>query len=219
MFGRQKTSQESVFEIEERLQHELQGAREQLAQTTAQIVAAETAYKQAASDAVTDGDDSRALALRRDIEKLQVRRDGLDAKIAAVEPRYQEANKVAQAERVAQAEQARRGRLAALVSDGQAAVKEIEELFEPMMRAIDRLDDVRQRLATTAEFGSLVVITGTTLSGGFHEGLSEANKLADAVTRRGPDGLRGRLVAAGWRERTVLRPTVIEIVGLAAPPK
>jgi len=206
MFGRDKTRVEDVFETEERLHNELEAARRQLAETTAKIAELDSEYKASATAALDTGDDALALALRGQIDKLGVRKDGLDLRLTELTPKLAEASRVAQLERVAQAEKARRERLAALVAGGNRRVAEVQENFEPLMRALSGLDDVRERLGAL-EFNPV---------GGHPEGMAEAGKLQEAVSQR---SLRGQLIAAGWRERTAVRATYLEVIGLIAPPK
>jgi hypothetical protein len=215
MFGRTKT--EDTFETEARLSGELETARRQLTETAARIMTADAEYRRAAVDAITSGVDDGACKLRQALDKLGVRKDGLEQQIKDLEPKLAQATGAAQSERLRIAEAARRERLAALVAEGQAAVEEIQTLCEPFARAISRLDDIRTALATTPEFNASPTVVGNTITGGHAEGAAEAGRLTEMLPQAGPHSLRGRLLAAGWRERTLVRPTRIEIVGLAAP--
>jgi hypothetical protein len=200
MFGRTKT--EDVFEKEERLRDELEAARGQLAESVARITATDTEYRQAAAAALASGSDDGAIKLRQALDKLGVRRDGLDQRILDLEPQYQEANKLAQAERVAQAEQARRDRLGALVAEGRQAADCLRFAYEQFQLALSRFDDVRAALQAP-EFGT--------------EGLHEVEVLTSLVFQFGPDSLPGRLLANGWRQRSGLRPSYLEVTALQAP--
>ena len=49
--------------------------------------------------------------------------------------------------------------------------------------------------------------------------LAEVEELGNLMPHVGPGSLRGRLLAAGWKERTGVRPTFLEVTGLQAPPE
>jgi hypothetical protein len=203
MLGRTKTNGEDVFEIEEKLSHELQGAREQLVEVTTQITAAETEYRKAAVDAVTSGCDDAAIKLKRALEKLAVHKDGLQVRIADdLEPRFQEATKLAQAERLAQNERARQGKLADLIEEGKQAEEVLRFAYEQFMLALSRFDDLRAALGAQ-EFGL--------------DGLRAAGALAESVFLFGPQSLPGRLLSSGWTQRVGIRPAFIEVTALKAP--
>jgi predicted nucleic acid-binding Zn-ribbon protein len=205
MFGRTRT--EDLFEKEERLGDELRAAREQLAEIANQTGATQAEYRQAAAEAIASGNDDRAIKLRRDIEKLQVRHDGLEAKIAALEPEHQAATKAAQAERLKMAEAERARRFQELLGRGRAAAQRVVETHEEFMRAISMFDDTRTELLDPALQGL----------GGAHEAeaLCKLLQQPDGV----PTGLHGRLLSRGWTLRMAIRPTFLEIVGLIAPPR
>jgi chromosome segregation ATPase len=196
---------ENVFTEESRLQAELQAAQKQLAEIAAKIVATDADYRRAAVDAVNGGSDDGAIKLRRALEKLGVRKDGLDACILDLESKHQEVARLAQARRVELTENARRERLAAAVAEGQAAARGVVDGFEILMLAISRFDDARAALAAP-DFAPL-------------NGLAEVEKLGNLMPHVGPGSLRGRLLAAGWKERTGVRPTFLEVTGLQAPPE
>jgi chromosome segregation ATPase len=203
MFGRTKSNGEDVFETEERLRGELDAARRALAQTTARLAELDGAYRAAASDALASGDDTRALGLRREIEKLQIRRDGLDAKIAGLEPQYKSASEAAQTERVALNEKARQDRLAATVAEGRQAEDTLRFAYEQLQLALSRFDDVRVALGAP-EFAI--------------DGQRAANELAERVFPLLPsDRLEGRLLSNGWAQRTGVRPSSLQVTALKAP--
>jgi hypothetical protein len=205
MLGREKSTVEDVFETEDRLCGELEAARRQLAETTTKLAELDGAYKAAASDALTSGNDGAALQLRRDIEKANVKKDGLDLRILDLEPRYQEATKLAQTERLAQIERERRERLATLVEKGKETGEKFLAQCEIFMRSLSDFDDVREQLAAP-EHGV--------------DGLHELEVLGNAVFQFGPGNLQGMLLAKGWRQRTTMPgATYLEVIGLQAPKK
>jgi len=218
MFGRKKTNGEEtlagvemkaldLFETEEKLSHELQAARKQLAETTAKLAALDVEYRQAAWAALGAGNDDAALNLRREIERLGVRKDGLDAQIADLAAKSEEAGRLAQAERVAQAEKARRDRFQKLIEQGKAAGEVLRTAFEQFMHTLSDYDNAREALAAP-EFGV--------------EGYHEVEALHNATFVAHPTGLlQGPLLDSGWRPRinTKVRPTSLQITSLVAPPK
>jgi cell division septum initiation protein DivIVA len=203
MFGRTKSNGEDVFETEERLRGELEAARRQLAETTAKLAELDGQYKAAATDALASGDDSRALGLRREIERLGIRKDGLGQRILNLEPTYQEVARAAQTERVTLNERARQGRLTALIADGAQAEDTLRFAYEQFQLALSRFDDVRAALGAQ-EFGN--------------DGLREAGALYERIFLFGPNSLPGRLLANGWTQRVGIRPVFIEVTALRAPP-
>jgi hypothetical protein len=198
MFGRNK-GVEDIFEREERLRDELEIARRQLAETVTKLSDLDGQYKAAAAAALDSGDDTTALALRKQIDRLQVKRDGLDARIAELEPQYKSASEAAQVKRLEEAERVRRERFAALVAQAREAAEGVRTGFEAFMRTLARFDDSREKLA---EFGT--------------EGLHEIEVVGNAVSQF---SLGQMLSQQGWRQRTggKLPATYLEIVSLAAP--
>jgi hypothetical protein len=98
MFGRTRT--EDVFDKEERLRDELETARRQLAETVARSAAVDADYRRAAAAALASGQDDGAIKLRQALDKLGVRRDGLEQRAKDLEPQLAESTRVAQAERL-----------------------------------------------------------------------------------------------------------------------
>jgi hypothetical protein len=204
MIGRTKATGEDCFEVEEKLRSELETTRRQSEETAAKLAELDVQYRLAASAALSSGDEETALRLRGERERLEIRRDGLLQRAADLEPKSKEATQRAQAARLSQAEQARRDRLAALIAQGKEAAEAVRAGFEIFMRSLSNFDDVRQRLAAP-EFGN--------------EGMHEIEMLGNSVPQVGPASLRGRLLAAGWRERTGIRGSYFEMFALQAPPK
>jgi hypothetical protein len=205
MFGRTKT--ETCFEKEELLRDELEAARRQRGEVDTEITTATAAYRQAARAAVESGNDTEAMGAKTKLAGLEVRRDGLDAKIAELEPQYKSASEAAQAERLKLAEAERARRFQELLGRGRAAAQRLVETHEELMRAISGFDDTRQALLDPALQGL----------GGAHEAeaLCKLIQQPDGV----PTGLHGRLLSRGWTLRMAIRPTFLEIVGLIAPPR
>jgi hypothetical protein len=199
MFGRNKT--EDIFEKEERLRDELEAARGQLAESVAKITATDAEYRRAAAAALASGDDDSALKLRQALDKLGVRRDGLAQRILDLEPQYQEATQLAQAERLRRIEQERRDRFAALVAQGAAAAEKVRSGFETFMRTLSDLDNLRELLAVP-DLASL---------GGLHE----VERLSGLVSQF---ALHQMLTEKGFRPRNAVpRPTYLEVCSLRAP--
>lgn len=205
MFGRKH--EEDIFEKEERLRRELQGARQQLEQTVTRLADVDAQYRREASAALDTGNEQAALALYQERERLGVKRDGINHRLAQLEPQAKEATRVAQAERAKIAQAERRVQFDKLLGRGRAAARRILETHEEFMRAISMFDDVRQELFQPA-LQDL---------GGAHE----AEELGKMILQ--PEGvltgLQGRLLARGWQPRLLIRPSFLEIIGLVAPPK
>ena len=206
MFGREKSAVEDVFETEERLSAELTEARKQRQETTAKFTELDMQYRLAASAALATGDPEAALALRDQMDQQDIRKVGLGQRILDLEPKYQEAVRLGQAERIRITQAERRDKFQQLIGRGRAAAQRVVEKHEEFMRAISALDGCREELFAP-ELQSL---------GGAHE-CEELGKLI--FQPDGLPGLHGRLMAQGWTLRTAIQPTYLEIVGVKAPEK
>jgi hypothetical protein len=146
MFGRTKSNGEDIFEKEERLRDELDAARRQLQETTTKGAELDAQYRREASAALASGDPQAALLVREQLDTLNVRRDGLAQRIADLEPKSEEAGRLAQGERLKVAQAERREKFQQLVERGRAAAQRVVEKHEDFMRAISALDDAREEL-------------------------------------------------------------------------